>query len=211
MVSLCFQTPLNATLSSLVHISWYFINFLLLPLLHIILPSLGQVVKALDVLYELLRSSPPREQVQTVLLEWGVEQLYSLLLSSSFGDEARERVFRVRTNGSTHASLFFLLATPLVIYCLTQFPRAVLQILYKILKSERVSERNKQRIKLKDFGYLGLVCCLEDIPVTMTTVRCLYEQVLATGNVKTGVCLKLKKHLRLLMLRNNEARVAKSP
>ncbi|XP_069552207.1 neurobeachin-like protein 2 isoform X1 [Brachyistius frenatus] len=106
-----------------------------------------QVVMALDVLYELLRSSPPREQVQAVLLEWGVEQLYSLLLTPSLGDEARERVFRV---------------------------------MYKILKSERVSERNKQRIKLKDFGYLGLVCCLEDIPATMTTVRCLYEQVLAT-------------------------------
>lgn len=56
-----------------------------------------------------------------------------------------------------------------------------LQVLYKILKSERVSERNKQRVKLKDFGYLGLVYCLEAIPVTMTTVRCLYEQVLATG------------------------------
>ncbi|KAM9310767.1 neurobeachin-like protein 2 isoform 2-T2 [Pholidichthys leucotaenia] len=106
-----------------------------------------QVVRALDVLYDLVRSSPPREQVQAVLLEWGVEQLYCLLLSSNFGDEARERVFRV---------------------------------LYKILKSEQVSERNKQRIKLKDFGYLGLVCSLENIPVTMTTVRCLYEQVLAT-------------------------------
>lgn len=106
-----------------------------------------QVVQALDVLYELLRSSPPREQVQAFLLEWGVEQLYCLLLTPSFGDDARERVFRV---------------------------------LYKILKSERISERNKQRVKLKDFGYLGLVCCLDDIPVTMTTVRCLNEQVLAT-------------------------------
>ncbi|KAK2844496.1 hypothetical protein Q5P01_011155 [Channa striata] len=106
-----------------------------------------QVVRALEVVYELLRSSPPREQVQTVLLEWGVEQLYSLLLMPRFGDEAREMVFRV---------------------------------LYKILKSERLSERSKQRIKLKDFGYLGLVCSLEDIPVTMTMVRCLYEQVLAT-------------------------------
>uniref|UniRef100_A0A4W6DRB4 Neurobeachin-like protein 2 n=1 Tax=Lates calcarifer TaxID=8187 RepID=A0A4W6DRB4_LATCA len=55
-----------------------------------------------------------------------------------------------------------------------------ISVLYKILKSERVSERNKQRIKLRDFGYLGLVCFLEDIPVTMITVRCLYEQVLAT-------------------------------
>uniref|UniRef100_A0A669D9I1 Neurobeachin-like protein 2 n=1 Tax=Oreochromis niloticus TaxID=8128 RepID=A0A669D9I1_ORENI len=64
-----------------------------------------QVVKALDVLYELLRSSPPREQVQTVLLEWGVEQLYSLLLNPSFGDEARERVFRVRSSHRTSVSL----------------------------------------------------------------------------------------------------------
>ncbi|XP_064870758.1 neurobeachin-like protein 2 [Oncorhynchus nerka] len=90
-----------------------------------------QVVSALDVVYSLLRSSPPREQVQAVLLEWGVEQLYCLLLKPSFGDEVRERVFRV---------------------------------LYKILKSERVSERAKQRVKLKDFGYLGLVCFLGDVP-----------------------------------------------
>uniref|UniRef100_A0A665UB45 Neurobeachin-like protein 2 n=1 Tax=Echeneis naucrates TaxID=173247 RepID=A0A665UB45_ECHNA len=63
---------------------------------------------------------------------------------------------------------------------ISHFPHDALQVLYKILKSERVAERNKQRIKLKDFGYLGLVCFLEDIPVTMNTVRCLYEQVLAT-------------------------------
>ncbi|XP_045064507.1 neurobeachin-like protein 2 isoform X2 [Coregonus clupeaformis] len=106
-----------------------------------------QVVSALDVVYSLLKNTPPREQVQAVLLEWGVEQLYCLLLKDTFGDEARERVFRV---------------------------------LFKILKSERVSERAKQRVKLKDFGYLGLVCFLGDAPVTMTTVRCLYEQVLAT-------------------------------
>ncbi|XP_075884079.1 neurobeachin-like protein 2 isoform X3 [Nelusetta ayraudi] len=108
-----------------------------------------QVAKALDVLYELLRSSPPREQVQTLLLDWGAEQLYSLLLTPSFGDKVRERVFR---------------------------------ILYKLLKSERVSERNKQRVKLKEFGYLALVCFLEDIPVTMVTVQCLYGQVLATDS-----------------------------
>lgn len=64
----------------------------------------------------------------------------------------------------------------------TKYFLVLLQVLYKILKSEKVSERNKQRIKLKDFGYLGLVCFLKDVPVTMTTVRCLYEQVLATGN-----------------------------
>ena len=65
--------------------------------------TVNQVVRALDVLYELLRSSPPREQVQAVLLEWGVEQLYSLLLNPSFGDEARERVFRVRATDRTYS------------------------------------------------------------------------------------------------------------
>lgn len=74
----------------------------------------------------------------------------------------------------------------------------LLQVLYKILKSERVSERNKQRIKLKDFGYLGLVCFLDNIPVTMTTVRCLYEQVLATGNAETALCLELDDKRDLL-------------
>lgn len=76
-----------------------------------ILPSLNQAVRALDVLYELLRSSPPREQVQAVLLEWGVEQLYSLLLTPGFGDEARERVFRVRATdwaSSYHTSAYHL-------------------------------------------------------------------------------------------------------
>ncbi|XP_072317552.1 neurobeachin-like protein 2 isoform X1 [Eucyclogobius newberryi] len=106
-----------------------------------------QVVRALDVLYDLLRNTPLREQVQTFLLDWGVEQLYCLLLTPNFGDEAKERVFRV---------------------------------LYKMIKSERISERNKQKIKLRDVGYLGLVYRLEDFPVTMTSVRCLYEQVLAT-------------------------------
>uniref|UniRef100_A0A4W4FS75 Neurobeachin-like protein 2 n=1 Tax=Electrophorus electricus TaxID=8005 RepID=A0A4W4FS75_ELEEL len=56
-------------------------------------------------------------------------------------------------------------------------------VLYKVLKSDRVPERNKQRIKLRDSSYLGLVCFLEDVPVTMTVIRCLYEQVLATGKV----------------------------
>ncbi|KAG9337760.1 hypothetical protein JZ751_028258 [Albula glossodonta] len=115
--------------------------------LHSLLAYTITVLSALDILHSLLRTSPPREQVLAVLLDWGVEQLYCLLLKSSYGDEVREWVFR---------------------------------ILYKVLKSERISERSKQRAKLRDSGYLGLVCFLGDIPITMTTIRCLYEQVIAT-------------------------------
>lgn len=156
------------------------------------IPSLvhifSQVVKALDVLYELLRSSPPREQVQTALLDWGAEQLYCLLLTPSFGDKVRERVFRVRT---THQEP---LVSPFAAIPRANFHSCHLswfrQILFKLLKSERVSERHKQRVKLKDYGYLGLVCFLEDIPVTMVTVQCLYGQVLATGTAlgSAGIC-----------------------
>ncbi|KAJ8290724.1 hypothetical protein GJAV_G00016740 [Gymnothorax javanicus] len=56
----------------------------------------------------------------------------------------------------------------------------VFRILYKVLKSEGVSEKSKQRMKLRDFGYWGLVCFLSDIPITSTTIRSLYEQVVAT-------------------------------
>ncbi|MFT7805427.1 neurobeachin-like protein 2 isoform X1 [Arapaima gigas] len=107
-----------------------------------------QVIRALKVLQSVLRH-PSREQLVSVLLEWGVEQLYCLLLKPTFGDEAREEVF---------------------------------QVLNKVLKSERVSERSKQRVRLKDCGYLGLVCFLGDIPITTTTVRFLSEQVLATDS-----------------------------
>uniref|UniRef100_A0A8C2FXH5 Neurobeachin-like 2 n=1 Tax=Cyprinus carpio TaxID=7962 RepID=A0A8C2FXH5_CYPCA len=97
-----------------------------------------QMISILDVLHSVLRSSPsPREQAVTVLLERGVEQLYCLLLKTNYGDEARERVFRV---------------------------------LYKVLKNERIPERSKMRIKLKDSGYLGLVCSFGDVPITMVTV-----------------------------------------
>lgn len=157
------------------HLSWQ-------PLRNI--PSLvhisSQVVKALDVLYELLRSSPPREQVQTALLDWGAEQLYCLLLTRSFGDKVRERVFRVRTSRTQEPLVGPVGTVPRASVHSSRFPR---QILFRLLKSERVHERHKQRVKLKDFGYLGLVCFLEDIPVTMVTVQCLYGQVLATGTV----------------------------
>ncbi|KAI4887748.1 hypothetical protein NFI96_031408 [Prochilodus magdalenae] len=103
-----------------------------------------QAVSVLEVLYTVLRNNP---HSLSVLLEWGAEQFYCLLLKPNFGDEAREKVFRV---------------------------------LYKVLKSERVPERNKQRVKLRESTYLGLVCFLEEIPVTMTIIRCLCEQVLAT-------------------------------
>lgn len=55
------------------------------------------------------------------------------------------------------------------------------QVLYKMLKYEKVPERSKNRLKLKDIGYQGLIACLGDIPSSMLLFRCLSEQVLGAG------------------------------
>ncbi|XP_009473635.1 PREDICTED: neurobeachin-like protein 2 [Nipponia nippon] len=54
----------------------------------------------------------------------------------------------------------------------------VFKVLYKMLKYEKVPERSKNRLKLKDIGYQGLIACLSDIPGSMLLFRCLSEQVL---------------------------------
>ncbi|XP_033848417.3 neurobeachin-like protein 2 isoform X3 [Acipenser ruthenus] len=56
----------------------------------------------------------------------------------------------------------------------------VFKILYKIIKFDKVPERSKHRLKLKDIGYQGLISYLNEVPVSMSLIRCLSEQVLAT-------------------------------
>uniref|UniRef100_A0A670JST5 Neurobeachin-like protein 2 n=1 Tax=Podarcis muralis TaxID=64176 RepID=A0A670JST5_PODMU len=55
----------------------------------------------------------------------------------------------------------------------------IFKILYKMLKYEKVNERSKQRLKLKDVGFLGFISYLNDIPVSML-IRYLWEQVIGT-------------------------------
>lgn len=62
-------------------------------------------------------------------------------------------------------------------------PSLPFQVLYKMLKYEKVPERCKSRLKLKDIGYQGLIACLSDIPSSMLLFRCLSEQVLGAGTV----------------------------
>ncbi|KAG2465108.1 NBEL2 protein, partial [Polypterus senegalus] len=109
-----------------------------------------QVCGILEVIHNLLRGSPSKEQLFSVLFDTGnIEALYSLLLQKKYSDDLRERVFK---------------------------------ILYKILKYDKVPERSKHRLKLKDIGYQGLICYLNEITVSMSLIRCLCEQVLAADN-----------------------------
>ncbi|MBN3300810.1 NBEL2 protein, partial [Amia calva] len=110
-----------------------------------------QMISVLDVLYSLLRPPPLREQL--VALQ-SCQKTKNLNLSA----RKRERLF----------------------FALKPLSLIISQLLFKLVQCERVSERSKQKLKLRDCGYLGLVCSLGDAPVTLTTIRCLYEQVLAT-------------------------------
>ncbi|XP_044151242.1 neurobeachin-like protein 2 isoform X2 [Bufo gargarizans] len=56
----------------------------------------------------------------------------------------------------------------------------VFKVLFKLVKYEKVNERLKHRLKLKDLGYQGLITFLGDVPVSMLLIRCLSEQVLVS-------------------------------
>uniref|UniRef100_A0A8D0HAD2 Neurobeachin like 2 n=1 Tax=Sphenodon punctatus TaxID=8508 RepID=A0A8D0HAD2_SPHPU len=81
----------------------------------------------------------------------------------------------------------------------------VFRILYKLLKYEKASERSKQRLKLKDVGYQGLISYLNDIPVSVLLFRCLLEQVLGSGgpspNYKDLVAVVYLSHRAELAVR----------
>ncbi|NXP08041.1 NBEL2 protein, partial [Thinocorus orbignyianus] len=79
----------------------------------------------------------------------------------------------------------------------------VFKVLYKMLKYEKVPERSKNRLKLKDIGYQGLIACLSDIPSSMLLFRCLSEQVLGADppNYKDLVAVVYLSHRAELTVR----------
>ncbi|NXC04590.1 NBEL2 protein, partial [Orthonyx spaldingii] len=79
----------------------------------------------------------------------------------------------------------------------------VFKILYKMLKYEKVPERSKSRLKLKDIGYHGLISYLSDIPSSMLLFRCLSEQVLGADppNYKDLVAVVYLSHRAELSIR----------
>ncbi|NXT30836.1 NBEL2 protein, partial [Pelecanoides urinatrix] len=79
----------------------------------------------------------------------------------------------------------------------------VFKVLYKMLKYEKVSERSKNRLKLKDIGYQGLIACLSDVPGSLLLFRCLSEQVLGADppNYKDLVAVVYLSHRAELTVR----------
>ncbi|XP_062913312.1 neurobeachin-like protein 2 isoform X1 [Mobula hypostoma] len=59
----------------------------------------------------------------------------------------------------------------------------IFRLMYRMLKYEKVNERSKLRLKLKDIGYQGLTSFLNDFPASVSLIRCLSEQVLCSDPI----------------------------
>lgn len=51
----------------------------------------------------------------------------------------------------------------------------------RMLRCDRVYEKNKQRLRLREAGYAGLSLLFSELHITPTLIRCLLNQVLHTG------------------------------
>lgn len=55
------------------------------------------------------------------------------------------------------------------------------QLFERMLRFDRVHEKNKQRLRLRESGYSGLSLLFSDLHITPTLIRCLLNQILHTG------------------------------
>uniref|UniRef100_A0A4W3HXN9 Neurobeachin-like protein 2 n=1 Tax=Callorhinchus milii TaxID=7868 RepID=A0A4W3HXN9_CALMI len=65
----------------------------------------------------------------------------------------------------------------------------------RMLKCEKVYERSKQRMKLREVGYSGLVMLLSDVPITISLVKNLLQQILQADTVVNYKDLMAVVHL----------------
>lgn len=57
------------------------------------------------------------------------------------------------------------------------------QLFERMLRCDRVYEKNKQRLRLREAGYAGLSLLFSELHITPTLIRCLLNQVLHTGQL----------------------------
>ncbi|XP_075036253.1 neurobeachin-like protein 1 [Mixophyes fleayi] len=105
----------------------------------------------LEVIYQLLHTSPTLDQLFLLLFEPGsADILYALLLNQRYSDRLKELVFK---------------------------------ILELMLNCNKVYEKSKQRIRLREVGYSGLGLLVNDAPVTTLLIKGLLNQVLRADTV----------------------------
>ncbi|UYV77903.1 NBEAL1 [Cordylochernes scorpioides] len=142
------------------------------------------VLEMLDMLIALLESSSVKDQFFLLIFEPGcAELLYSILLNKEFAaDKAKGKVLKIlqyfcaniyKDNDESH-HLSYPLIPPL-----TQ-QLVVVQLIHLLLKTDRVYEKGKTRLRLHDIGLPGLLALL---PQTSDFATQLMDLTLLTGRL----------------------------
>ncbi|XP_069568849.1 neurobeachin-like protein 1 isoform X2 [Brachyistius frenatus] len=127
------------------------------------------------------------------------EEMHSLLgYTAAIGDEEQlrdvlELLLSVLQTSPARDQLFLLLFEPAAAdscYALLlnnkhsdRLRELVFKLFERMLRCDRVYEKNKQRLRLREAGYAGLSLLFSDLHITPTLVRCLLNQVLHTDHV----------------------------
>lgn len=81
-----------------------------------------------------------------------------------------------------------------------------MQLFERMLRFDRVHERNKQRLRLRESGYSGLSLLFSDLHITPSLIRCLLNQILHTGLlicVEINHCFKVLSVLKSFVVHEN--------
>ncbi|XP_056156935.1 neurobeachin-like protein 1 [Lampris incognitus] len=106
--------------------------------------------------------------------------LLELLLSLLQSSPARDQLFLLLYEPGAADSSYALLLNSKYSDRLREL---VFKLYERMLRCDRVYEKNKQRLRLREAGYSGLSLLFSDLHITPTLVRCLLNQVLHTDQV----------------------------
>uniref|UniRef100_A0A8D2ZJ78 Neurobeachin-like protein 2 n=1 Tax=Scophthalmus maximus TaxID=52904 RepID=A0A8D2ZJ78_SCOMX len=106
--------------------------------------------------------------------------LLELLLSLFQSSPARDQLFLLLFEPGAADSCYALLLNNKHSDRLREL---VFKLFERMLRCDRVYDRNKQRLRLREAGYSGLSLLFSELHITPTLVRCLLNQVLHTDQV----------------------------
>ncbi|XP_051986217.1 neurobeachin-like protein 1 isoform X2 [Xyrauchen texanus] len=107
----------------------------------------------------------------------GIMELLLTLLQTSV---ARDQLFLLLFEPGVADSCYALLLNNKYTDRLREL---VFKLFEQMLKCDRVYEKSKQRLRLRDVGYSGLGLLFSDLHLTSTLIKCLLQQVLSTDTV----------------------------
>ncbi|KAM4560063.1 neurobeachin-like protein 1 isoform 3-T3 [Odontesthes bonariensis] len=106
--------------------------------------------------------------------------LLELLLSLLQTSPAKDQIFLLLFEPAAADSCYTLLLNNKYSDRLREL---VFKLFERMLRCDRVYEKNKQRLRLREAGYAGLSLLFSELHITPTLIRCLLNQILHTDQV----------------------------